>query len=153
MAQNIYDKLTTLGYSVSYDINSMPSGRFDVEILRQIEEADDFVLILSSGCLDRCFEEGDWLYNEISHAIECKKNIVPVMLRDFVFPSILPESIDCIRNYNGVPFGTMDHFSEKMSKLVSYLSVSANPKPTNKFSPDIQKRINKAKILLLRGKT
>ena len=124
MATMLYRELTYRNFSVFYDIESLKSGPFDTRLLGQIEECDDFIVILPKGGLDRCKNEGDWVRQEIAHAIKCGKNIIPVMLRGFEFPSDLPEDIKKIASYNGVSFEAMNLFGARMDLLVSYLGES-----------------------------
>ena len=121
MAQLLYDKLIARGYTVFYDVESLKSGRFDSKLLEEIEKAEDFLLVLPPNGLDRCLDEEDWVRQEIRCAIEAKKNIIPVMLRGFTFPSELPEDISEVARYNGVNFGTMEFFDAKIRKIVERL--------------------------------
>ena len=121
MAQLLYDKLIARGYTVFYDVESLKSGRFDSKLLEEIEKAEDFLLILPPGGLDRCVSEEDWVRQEIRSAIEHKKNIVPIMLRGFSFPTNLPEDIGEIARYNGVNFGTMEFFDAKIQRILERL--------------------------------
>ncbi|MBR5144036.1 MAG: leucine-rich repeat protein [Clostridia bacterium] len=122
MATTLYRELTHRGFSVFYDIESLKSGPFDSRLLEQIEQCDDFILILPNGGLDRCVNQDDWVRQEIVHAIKTNKNIVPVMLRGFEFPKDLPEEISQIAMYNAVSFDSMNYFDAKMEHLISYLS-------------------------------
>ena len=92
-ARILRDKLTELGYNVFFDVESLRSGDFNAELYSVIENCNDFVIVLSPNSLDRCADEGDWVKNEIAHAISKGKNIVPVLMRGFTFPDNLPESI------------------------------------------------------------
>lgn len=136
MATTLYRELMHRGFTVFYDIESLKSGPFDERLLRQIEESDDFLLILPEGSLDRCKNEGDWVRREIAHAIKLNKNIVPIMLRGFTFPTDLPEDIAEISRYNGILFENMTLFDARMDNLMTYLkgykAANPQPKPTSK---------------------
>ncbi len=121
MAQMLYDRLTALGYSVFYDVVVLKGGRFNARLLDAIEHATDFVLVLSPGALDRCVQEGDWVRQEIKHAFEHKKNIIPILLRGSSFPIDLPADIAEIRNQNGVDFTNMGYFEARFLSLVERL--------------------------------
>src|SRR5262249_28921742 len=56
----IRSQLQTRGVSVFLDVEGLQAGTFDDQLLRRIEEAPCFLLILSPGSLDRCHQEGDW---------------------------------------------------------------------------------------------
>jgi len=118
MAQLLHDRLIQKGFSVFYDIESLRSGPFNEKLYKEIEECTDFVLVLPNGALDRCIYKEDWVRKEIAHALKCKKNIIPVMLRGFSFPSHLPDEIDAVRWQNGVSIETMEFFNSKVDKIV-----------------------------------
>ena len=130
-AQVIYEHLVRLGYSVFYDIETMTAGQFDETLLTRIEEASDFVLILSKNALDRCDSEADWVRREIAHALKMNKNIIPVMLRGFAFPTNLPEDIAPIRLRHGVIFESMELFEAKVQKLTALFQSSPTNAPRN----------------------
>lgn len=119
-AKILRDKLTELGYSVFFDVESLRSGDFNKKLYSVIEECGDFIVVLSPGCLDRCVNEDDWVRLEIEHALEKNKNIIPVMLRGFAFPSSLPESIEPLRYKNGLEsnYQFFDAFIEKLEEFL-----------------------------------
>jgi hypothetical protein len=127
-ARIIQERLTDKGYKVFFDVETLRSGDFNKDLYNVIEGADDFVLILSKGALDRCQNEGDWVRNEIEHALRNGKNIIPVMLRGFVFPETMPESIEPLRYKNGIEASTefFDAFIEKLAGFISAKPAFAN---------------------------
>ncbi len=120
-ARIIRDKLTELGYNVFFDVESLRSGDFNEELYNVIDCCKDFIIILSPNALDRCVNEGDWVKNEIEHAIKQKKNIVPVLMRGFSFPDKLPESITSLPKYNGIEASSQffDAFIERLQKFIT----------------------------------
>ena len=64
-ARVIYDKLTELGYSVFFDVESLRSGDFNTKLYDVIDSCKDFIIVLSPNALDRCVNKGDWVKNEI----------------------------------------------------------------------------------------
>ena len=130
-AQLIYEHLVRLGYSVFYDIETMTAGQFDETLLTRIEEAKDFILILSRGALDRCASEADWVRREIAHALKMHKNVIPVMFRGFAFPEDLPADIAPVRLQHGVVFESMDLFSAKVKKLTALFQSTPTNAPRN----------------------
>ncbi|MBQ9930407.1 MAG: toll/interleukin-1 receptor domain-containing protein [Oscillospiraceae bacterium] len=121
LAQLLFDRLTALGFSVFYDIESLSSGQFDTKIYSKIEECSDFLVVLPPSALDRCIYEEDWVRCEIRHALQHKKNIVPVMMRGFVFPPDLPADISAIATANGVSFESMEYLEARIDKIASML--------------------------------
>ena len=131
----VSDKLKGLGYHVFYDIESMRSGAFNEQIFSAIDQCEDVLVILPPNGLDRCLEENDWVRLEIAHAIQSKKNIIPVMMRNFAFPESLPADIDALRYFEGVSASTeyFDAMIGKIEKLLvsKRLSADERPKDTN----------------------
>ena len=77
--------LQNRNYSVFLDVDEL-SGKFDERLYECIDNADNFLLILSEGALDRCKNEGDWVRREIQYAIEKEKNIIPLVTKEFSWP-------------------------------------------------------------------
>lgn len=119
-AKILRDSLGELGYAVFFDVESLRSGDFNTRLYSVIDECKDFILILSPGALDRCRNEDDWVRREVEYALERGKNIVPVMLRGFEFPEVLPPSIDQLRFKNGIQANT-EFFEAFIRKLQSFL--------------------------------
>lgn len=125
MAQLLYDRLVTKGFSVFYDIESLKSGPFDTKLFQEIEAADYVLVILPPQGLDRCRYEEDWVRQEIRHALRLGKPIVPVMMRGFEFPASLPDDIAGISRCNGVRFDDMNYLDAKVNKIIDLFEVSA----------------------------
>ena len=119
-AKMIYDKLSEQGYRVFLDMESMHAGAFNKQLYSVIDQCKDFVLVLSPGALDRCIHEEDWVRKEIEHAILSKKNIVPILIRGFQFPSVLPASIGPLIYENGIESNTQffEAFIQKVTKFL-----------------------------------
>ena len=73
---------------VFLDFDELKDGKFDKRIMDAIDSAPVFIIILSDGCLDRCVNVGDWVRQEILHALATNKHIVPVV---------------CDKTFNGIP--------------------------------------------------
>lgn len=95
MAGELQAKLENRGYKVFLDVDDIGSGAFPVQIENAIKECNDFLLILSSGTLDRCSEERDWVRQEIMLAEQYGKNIIGVSLPGFTMPGVdaLPQPL------------------------------------------------------------
>ena len=80
---------------VFLDFDELKDGKFDKRIMDAIDSAPIFIIILSDGCLDRCVNENDWVRQEILHALESNKHIIPVVCdKTFSdFPANIPEEI------------------------------------------------------------
>ena len=66
------------GYKVFLDYDELTDGVFGDHIKAAIKDAPVFMLVLSEGSMQRCANEGDWVRQEITLAIEQGKHIVPV---------------------------------------------------------------------------
>jgi len=119
-ARLLQQALQSRGFAVFFDYNSLRDGKFDDRILRAIEKAKVFVLVLTDGSLDKCSEEGDWVRIEIEYAIKCGKKIVPVKPsdREFEFPSRLPESIASLKNVQISELNKAALFEMSVDKIV-----------------------------------
>ena len=125
-ANHLAEKLKNDGYNVSLDIHSLKSGKFNEQLLENIDECTDFIVILDKNVFKRTlngtpFSE-DWLRRELAHAIKKNKNIIPVMLYGFKWPNKkLPEDINKVKEYNGLKY-SRDYFDTGFySKLKDFL--------------------------------
>ncbi len=120
LAGRVKDALERRGFSAFLDVEDLKSGKFNEALLRKIEDATDFIVILTPGCLERCKNDGDWLRREIRHAIQKERNVVPIMARGFEMPlaAALPDDIADLPEYNGL---TPAHelFEASIDRLVS----------------------------------
>ena len=120
LAKLLHDQLVRQGLRVFLDVESLRSGQFNTKLLDVIAQARDFVLILPPNALDRCQAPDDWVRMEIEHAIKLKKNIVPVMMRGFTWPTNLPASLSTLSLYNGVS-ASHEYFDAAVGKLINML--------------------------------
>ena len=120
VARLLYNELSNR-YSVFWDIENIGIDYLDSQIKKAITECDDFIIVLSPKALDYCADENDWMRMEISTALKAKKNIIPILLPDFKFPKHLPEDINDIKHYNGVPY-FWRYWSAVIEKIEKMLS-------------------------------
>jgi hypothetical protein len=66
------------GYKVFLDYDELTDGIFSNKIKAAIKEAPVFMLVLSKGSMERCANDGDWVRQEITLAVEQNKHIIPV---------------------------------------------------------------------------
>ena len=78
IARPLKEALCNKGYKVFIDFDELTDGRFDERILRAIDEAPVFIVILSEHALDRCVNEDDWVRKEIEYALSKDKHIIPI---------------------------------------------------------------------------
>lgn len=156
-AQMFSEKLKKKRYRVFYDIESIGSGMFDERILREIEQTDVFLLILTRGALDRCIHEGDWVRREIAYALVLGKPIIPLFFRGFEFPTELPADIEKVALYNGVDIRDMNYLDSKLKQLCNMIDeaardarsgVAAMQKPARPAAPKKQRAKKPATAVL-----
>jgi len=77
----------------------LPPGPVQAQLLRKVAETPTFLVVLSKNSLDRCAEPGDWVRQEIAHALKAERNVIPLMASDFEFPQELPRPIRKLSKY------------------------------------------------------
>ena len=123
LARILEYKLTNLGFKVFFDVESLRSGAFNTALFEKIAECVDVLVVLPPHGLDRCTDPNDWVRLEIARALELKKNVIPIMMRNFTFPENLPEDINALRYMNGVT-ASNEYFDATIDKLFSKLLTS-----------------------------
>ena len=106
-AARLKGDLSKTGYTVYYNEHDKSSGKFPDILKTAIEGCNDFILILSSNCLERLMrnEKIDWVREEIKYAKKFNKNIVPVLIGKAEMPSDkkdLPKGIRFIADMKAV---------------------------------------------------
>lgn len=141
MALLLRDRLSAKGYRVFLDVESLNAGKFNTKLLDVIAACQDFLVILSEGCLDRCVNEDDWVRTEIACAFERGKNIIPFILRGFSWPESLPDCIADLPMQNGVNALSNEYFDAVVERLThSFL----RSKPVHNELPILAKKATKA---------
>jgi hypothetical protein len=129
-AKMVQEKLKSLGYKVFLDFEDLRTGKFNEQLYTVISECNDFVVIMSPGCLDRCENTEDWLRLEVVHALENNRNIIPIMLRNFSWPDTMPAGMEELKYMNGLS-ASDEFFDAFIKRLVSHLK--SNPSIIRKF--------------------
>ncbi|XP_052832606.1 NAD(+) hydrolase sarm1 [Octopus bimaculoides] len=119
------------GFSVFLDIERLRAGKFDVGLLKSVQKARNFILVLTPQALDRCIgdnERKDWVHREIAAALEHKCNIIPLM-DNFDWPPCekLPEDIRSVTCFNGVRW-IHDYQDACVDKIERFLRGDVNVK-------------------------
>ena len=116
----LYSRLAGAGKRLFFDVESMKTGPFDEQILENVRKAPNFILVLSPGALDRCFEVGDWVAEEIRAAVNSGKNIIPVFKPDFTSPAgdALPAEIRTALRFDGVKL-EHEYFEAGIAKILA----------------------------------
>lgn len=136
LAGRVSDKLTDMGYSVFYDVESMRAGQFNNQIYAAIDCCEDVLLVLPPYALDRCVDENDWVRKEIEYALENNKNIIPLLMKDFSFPQSMPDSIKDVALREGVVVDS--HYFDAMIERLCTLMKSAPRKAAEKEGEELK---------------
>ncbi|KAG5448856.1 NAD(+) hydrolase sarm1 [Clonorchis sinensis] len=107
LASLVRAHLLARNYTVFLDVLSMPAGKFTESIRAAIYNSNNYILVLTNGCLDRCRNDNkcqDWVHREIVWAMEYNCNIIPVFDGNFEWPNPeeLPEDMRQIQTYHGI---------------------------------------------------
>jgi hypothetical protein len=126
-ARLIKSELTNRNYQVFLDVADLDKGHFDDKLLTTIAETSNFILVLAPGSLDKCVNEGDWLRRELKQAMATKRNIVPVCLPGFSFPTSLPADIAELSRHQAVEYShtLFDATIEKILKAIGKPAAAA----------------------------
>lgn len=125
-AKHLNDLLVRDGYTVSFDIDTLREGDFDVTLLKRIDQCVDFILVVDKHTFDRTLDPNfdpkkDWLRTELAYALKLRKNIIPLLLSGVDgFPSNLPEDITEVVTKNGPEYNKY-YFDEFYRRLKSFL--------------------------------
>ena len=119
-------RLKALGYRVFFDVETMNAGKFNEQLLDVISKCKDFILVLSPNALDRCNDEGDWVRRETMCAMEHKKNIIPIMLSDFIWPAEMPKGMEELCNYQALAPAPNTYYDLQVQRLRGYLKSKAH---------------------------
>ncbi len=125
LAGLLSEGLVRRGFRVVPRGGESPEGVRDVTpALQAIEDAPDFVLVLTPGCLDGCADDRDPLRAEIAHALRTERNIVPVMVRGYEHPESLPPDLDALRTRPPVVYSNIRR-EESIARVAHRLSSDA----------------------------
>jgi CHASE2 domain-containing sensor protein len=86
-ANSVHLGLRRRGYAAFLDLETREPGQFPARLRRGIEQADFFLVILSTGCLARRPNAEDWMREEIAIAQQQGKPIIPLLMPGFDFKS------------------------------------------------------------------
>jgi hypothetical protein len=101
VALYLAERLRKLGIDVFLDIHNLQAGQdFSVELQTAITNADYFLLILSPVTL-----ESEWVRKETQLALQLKKSIIPIPIKQFDFyKHVLPSELEAIKSFQAIPY-------------------------------------------------
>ncbi|HEV8693640.1 MAG TPA: toll/interleukin-1 receptor domain-containing protein [Lysobacter sp.] len=121
LALAVYEALKGRGFDVFFDYMGLGSGSFAAQIIENIQSRAHFVVLLTPTALDRCGDPSDWLRREIEEALTAKRNVVPLMAKNFSFGAAnvkvaLTGRIALLRDYQALELRT-SMFDASMTAL------------------------------------
>ena len=121
-ARLIADRLN-LRFRTFFDYDSITDGNFENIIIPAIKSCKVFILFLTPGSLNRCFEKSDWVRREIQTAIRSKCVIINVTSNYSFnwkdFPEQLPRSISKIKRIHISNIDFEQLFEVSVNKLIT----------------------------------
>jgi hypothetical protein len=135
LAKYIFDHLHAKGYDVFMDVHSLGAGEFEKTTLAQIAARDYFLLVLTSGSLERMVDENDWLRNELMQAVKSGRTVVPVLADGFKFEDHrvqevlekLPPALRDLPSFNAIRIpDEPEYFDSAMKRLREFLKTIAD---------------------------
>lgn len=107
LALAVYEALKGRGFDVFFDYMGLGSGSFAAQIVENIQSRAHFVVLLTPTALDRCDVPADWLRREIEEALTAKRNIIPIMAKNFTFgaanvKAVLTGELALLRDYQAL---------------------------------------------------
>ena len=115
----------------------MEAGKFDKNLIQGIKSARNFILVLTSGALDRCMndnEQKDWIHKEVACALDSDCNIIPVF-DNFLMPKSddLPVAMRPLTSYNGVNW-VHEYQTACMDKIARFIKTQSMIENSRKHS-------------------
>ncbi|KAL3085185.1 hypothetical protein niasHS_010254 [Heterodera schachtii] len=123
------------GYKVFIDVDRLYAGKFDSSLLKNIQAAKHFILVLTPHSLDRLLNDNnceDWIHKELHCAFEHQKNVIPIFDQHFEFPAVesqLPDDIRQITRFNGVRW-VHDYQEACIDKVERFIKGELNRVPS-----------------------
>ena len=134
-ANNLYYRLTQRGYSTFFDLEEMRRDNFNIQLLSYIENAKDVFILLEEGSLDACKQDkwkDDWFCKEIEHALNAKRNIIPILINGYKMPKqdFFPKELQELSLKNALEF-SFSYFDEYLNKLIERGYITSEPQNKN----------------------
>ena len=133
-AKYVFDHLIKQQIDVFMDVENLDSGEFLPIILDEIKARHNFLIILTPRALLRTLEPNDWLKKEFEHARRHRRNIIPVMMKNFTFREEkgrfprgkVPQMVLDLEKFNGLEV-PLNYEDAAMKKLVTrFLKATVN---------------------------
>ena len=158
-AARLFEDLEKLGYSVYFNSHERRNGSFPDRLRDAIKVCNDFLLILSNGCLKqlKAHDEIDWVRDELLYARQYNKNIVPILIGTAQMPKnknsmpedlrFLPDLDACFlpEQYLCAPFNVLTSMMDSIPDKESMFKNDTNNNPNYNVKADFEEMLNSAK--------
>lgn len=128
-AARLKNDLEKVGYSVFFNSHEQKPGPFPERLKTAIQSCNDFVLILSEGCLKQLISnrEVDWVREELICASTMKKNILPILVGNVEMPekSDFPKMIQFLADLEAIVFPEQ-YLESPFQKLLEFFNSIPN---------------------------
>jgi len=120
IARTLQHGLIRRGLRVFFDLEEIRDGKFNEALYESIDNAKNLIVIMTTGALDRCVNDGDWVRRELEHALEKGKNVIPLLPsgHQLHFPKNLPEPLNGLVTIQVAQLDLETLFNESIDKLV-----------------------------------
>ena len=151
MARLIYDRLTASGFDVFFDYQNIAVGDFGQIILNNVASRTHFLPILTPSALERCINPSDWVRREIEHALNNRRNIIPIVTDKFDFADIgryLPPHIaEPLSRYNALKL-IIEYLDPGIDELVRRLRIPVACVPHPPRTPAAQRYAQQQQVAI-----
>ena len=135
LAQLLRRELTARGFRVFLDVRELHTGRFDEQLLHEIERSTHVVALLTAGALDKVRDSSDWMRRELAHALSHRRSVIPVAVERFEYPRNLPADIADLPQLQWVPY-SHEFSDESIERLLRALGKpAATTHAPRRFTP------------------
>ena len=125
-ASFLHNELTSMGYDVFFDGESLRDGPFEKNIDDAIDQCTFFLLLLAPNDFDRSikFPKDDWILHEAQRAISNGKVIIPISIKQgFKFPENCEiETIKILSNINICDISGVSAAKLVQTRLLSFMN-------------------------------
>jgi hypothetical protein len=106
MAGWMHDKLKPLGVQCFIDYLNLPPGDYRPQLLKLIEQAQNFIILLTPGVFDKCGDSEDMLRQELEHAFRHRRTLIPIFMPGYEkgHADVLPAHLQRIKDSQGWSF-------------------------------------------------
>lgn len=130
--------LKSMGYDVYYNADEQHSGSFPDRLRIAVENCNDFIIILSRGCLDQLmrYEKVDWIREELLTAHKNNKNIIPVLMPGVSMPKDkdeMPEELSFLPEADGIKIYDTDNYNVSSLDSLTKIWIKSSPAGSSEY--------------------